>query len=131
MDNTLIKRAIQEYYTPNEWLLILLKNSWESEGNKRINYRDTLVLNEYVTIEINRYLMQPYIQVYIGVSEKHAKRPKWLSVEIDKEVEHNYTVIKTLVHNLLDKTNYEVQTIRNDYITVDAPDVSNQLQYGK
>jgi len=45
MDNTLIKRAIEEYYTPNEWLIMMLKNSWTSEGNKRISYRDMLKLN--------------------------------------------------------------------------------------
>lgn len=130
MDNTLIKRAIEEYYTPNEWLMILLKNSWASEGNKRISYRDMLKLNDYATIEINRYFGQPHLQVYIGVSQSPTKRPNWIHLDIDAEVEHDYTVVKTLIHNLLDKVNYEVLNIRNDYITVVAHDVTNQLSYG-
>ena len=126
MDNQLIKRAIQEYYTEQEWLIIMLKSSWASEGNPRISYRDMLRLNEYATIEITKYQKDPIVKVYIGVSTDHLKRPKWLSVEIDPNAE--YTLIKTIVHNLLDKVNYELVTLRNDYVTVDAIDVSAQLK---
>ena len=126
MDNTLIKRAIQEYYTEHEWLLIMLKNSWTSEGNPRISYRDMLKLNEYATIEITKYQKDPILQCSIGVSTNHLKRPKWISVEIDPTAEYN--IIRMLVHNLLDKVNYEILQIRNDYITVTAIDVSNQIE---
>ena len=121
----LIKQAIRQYYTEQDWLIIQLKNSWTREGEYRVSFRDMLQLNEYATIEIIKYLKDPVVQVYVGASYNPKKRPIWLSTDITPD--SHLSVIKHKIHDLLDKVNYEVAKIRMDYITIVAKDVTNQL----
>jgi hypothetical protein len=132
---SLIKLAISECYEPSEWTLILLKNSWvvtdlNLSGNYKAN-RHLLRLNDYVTIEITQYENRPLVQVYIGMSPNHLKRPKWISCLIDYNL--GYDHIRTEVHTLMVSANLELNELQrgmNRVVTLkpyETYDATNQL----
>jgi hypothetical protein len=61
----LVKQATQSYYHEHQWLLIMLKSQWDKRGTHGY-YRESLRLNEYITMDLNYQSKAPG-RVYIVV----------------------------------------------------------------
>lgn len=126
-----IKRAIQECYTHEQWLLLMLRQQWLTEEYAGHNERTTLHLNEWATLELLRYDNATMVQVYIGVSSQRYKRPTWLNCVISTDAP--YESIRDKIRSLLNDAQLELFKLHrgsNRTVTLtnsEVYDVSNQL----
>jgi hypothetical protein len=61
-----IRQAIQDYYGEPEWLLLMLRQQWQTLEYAGQDERTTLHLNETTTVDLLRYDDSTVIQVYQG-----------------------------------------------------------------
>ena len=108
MDNSSIKQAIGEYYTSEQWLIIMLKQQWLVEGFSHTQ-RESLQLNDYMRVEITAYLSvnkSTIRQVYIELKSPRSLRPVPISCAVD--IAQPYEQISKQVHNLIKQARSEL-----------------------
>lgn len=102
----MIKRAVSESYTEHEWLLIMLRQQWRTEGTIQHN-RELLELNDSMTVEIMSYATSSTIrQVYIVLRAPDSRRLHPVSCAVD--VARPYEQVRKDIANLLSQAGREL-----------------------
>ena len=112
MTNQLIKQAISESYTEQQWLLIMLRQPWHQEGYGHVE-RESLQLNQYTRIEITSYYsFKPTTihNVAVLLKSSTSLRPRTISCVIDCNQDYKTHIVKEIT-NLLEKARCELYAL--------------------
>lgn len=125
MNSDLIKRAIQDHYSEDQWFWLVLKNPWRITEYSYVQ-RESIQLNKYTQLDITSYYsFKPTTihQVYILLYGPKSNKPKSLSCVIDTDKDYD-THIRREIDSILKQARIELYELYRGMTTINYSDLT-------